>query len=79
LPTLIEWPDLAASPGWRIAPDGVQLLDLALLAPPDSPLPAAYEAIGWRGVDVVTHQADAPHCWQATFSTPLGVVSLRSY
>jgi hypothetical protein len=79
LPTLIEWPDVATSPGWRIAPDGVELLDLALLAPTDSPLPAAYAAIGWRGVEVVTHQADARHRWRATFKTPLGVVSLLSY
>jgi hypothetical protein len=79
LPTLIEWPDVATSPGWRIAPDGVELLDLNLLAPAESPLPAAYAAIGWRGVEVVTHQAEAPHRWRATLNTPMGVVSLISF
>ena len=79
LPTLIEWPDVATSPGWRIAPDGVELLDLTLLAPIDSPLPAAYAAIGWRGVEVVTQQADAPHRWQVKLNTPKGLVSLLSF
>ncbi|XVJ71962.1 MAG: VOC family protein [Rhizobacter sp.] len=79
LPTLIEWPDVAASPGWRIAPGGVELLDLTLLAPTNSLLPAAYAAIGWRGVAVLTHHADAPHRWRATFNTPKGVVSLLSF
>jgi Glyoxalase-like domain len=79
LPTLIEWPDVAVSPGWRIAPEGVELLDLTLLAPTNSPLPAAYAAIGWRGVEVVTHQTDVSHRWRATFNTPKGVVSLLSY
>lgn len=77
LPTLIEWPDV--SPGWRLPASGVDLLELKLIAPSNSPLPAAYAAIGWSGVGVDASKGDAQHRWHATFRTPIGLVSLPSF
>ncbi len=77
LPTLIEWPE--RSPGFHLPPSGVELLELKLLAPGNSPLPAAYAAIAWSGVGVEASNHDAGHGWHATFSTPIGLVSLPSF
>jgi hypothetical protein len=76
LPTLIEWPE--RSPGFHLAPSGVELLELKLLAPSDSLLPAAYATIAWSGVGVDLSMMNAHHRWHATFNTPMGRVSLSS-
>lgn len=76
LPTLIEWPD--GSPGWRLPESGVELLQLKLLAPTASHLPAAYDSIGWRGLEVESTTSCAGHRWCARLNTPNGAVSLLS-
>jgi hypothetical protein len=76
LPTLIEWPE--GSPGWRLPASGVELLELSLLAPNNSTLPASYAAIGWQGVGVERVMPNERHRWRARFHTPKGVVSLLS-
>lgn len=76
LPTLIDWPD--GSPGWRLPESGIELLELKLLAPTTSHLPAAYAAIGWQGVAVETAMARTGHRWCTQFKTPKGLVDLLS-
>jgi hypothetical protein len=77
LPTLIEWPD--GSPGTRLPASGVQLTELALIAPAGSSLPAAYSAIHWQPAPPRVPAADKRHRWRATLQTPRGEVCLSSF